>query len=129
MLTLSNGWSVLKLLYAGRQTETAQHPEAEANVPHRTTPMASVQQDHSRCSDVTRPLADPARVRLYRRVVLVLGSLALLSALAFPFAPVRQPMVDYTWSGGSGAAATAIPLMPYQPISLSAAIPCNAISA
>lgn len=44
---------------------------------------------------------------------LLLG-FATLTALAFPFAPVRQPEVRYDWSASDTAAA--IPLLPYQPL-------------
>jgi arabinosyltransferase A/arabinosyltransferase B/arabinosyltransferase C len=88
--------------------------------------MVSLTED-DQDSDTTRPPADGALVRRWRLVVLVLGALAVISALAFPFAPVRQPLVDYNWSGGDGAAATAVPLMPYQPIALTATVSCTAI--
>src|SRR5438132_4292252 len=78
-------------------------------------------------ADTTRPPADGALARRWRLVVLVFGALAVISALAFPFASVRQPLVDYNWSGGDGVAATAVPLMPYQPISLTATVSCTAI--
>jgi arabinosyltransferase A/arabinosyltransferase B/arabinosyltransferase C len=57
--------------------------------------------------------------------VLIFGVIALLSALAFPLAPVNRPEVEISWpSAGGGGPATAIPLMPYQPISLTASLPC-----
>jgi hypothetical protein len=69
------------------------------------------------------------RVRRLRLAVLFLGALGALSAVAFPFAPVKQPRVSSNWSGANGAAAAAIPLMPYQPISLLATVPCDGIAA
>ncbi len=57
--------------------------------------------------------------------MLIFGVIALLSALAFPLAPVNRPEVEISWpSAGGGGPATAIPLMPYQPISLTASLPC-----
>jgi len=54
--------------------------------------------------------------------VLVLGLIATLAAIAFPFAPVGQPEVRYTWTAADGAAA--IPLMPYQPVALTVTTSC-----
>jgi arabinosyltransferase A/arabinosyltransferase B/arabinosyltransferase C len=51
---------------------------------------------------------------------------AFLAAIAFPFAPVHAERVNYSWSGQGQAAA--LPLMPYQPASLDATIPCSAAS-
>ncbi len=62
-----------------------------------------------------------------RRWVLVLGLIATLAAVVFPFAPVVQPQVDYRWSATDGAAA--LPLMPYQPIALTATLDCAAARA
>ena len=60
-----------------------------------------------------------------RRAVLVLGLLAALAAVAFPFAPVHQPEVRYTWTASDGSAA--IPLMPYQPVDLTVTTSCAAV--
>ena len=62
-----------------------------------------------------------------RRWVLVLGLIATLAAVVFPFAPVVQPQVDYRWSAADGAAA--LPLMPYQPVALTATLDCAAARA
>ena len=59
------------------------------------------------------------------RLVLAVGLLSALAALAFPFAPVRQPEVTYTWTPVDGT-AVALPLMPYQPVELTATIGCAA---
>jgi arabinosyltransferase A/arabinosyltransferase B/arabinosyltransferase C len=59
--------------------------------------------------------------------VLVLGLIAALAAVAFPFAPVHQPEVRYSWSATEGPAA--LPLMPYQPVELSATTSCSAARA
>ncbi|MDN5933470.1 MAG: arabinosyltransferase domain-containing protein, partial [Pseudonocardia sp.] len=56
--------------------------------------------------------------------MLVLGLIAAVAAVAFPFAPVHQPEVTYRWSALDGA--TAIPLLPYQPVELTAAVTCAA---
>ncbi len=58
-----------------------------------------------------------------RYAVLVPGLFAALAAVAFPFLPVQQPRVDYAWTASDGAAA--IPLMPYQPVALTATIECD----
>lgn len=58
----------------------------------------------------------------------VLGLVTILAVLAFPFAPVTQIQARYTWDADTGPAA-AIPLMPYQPISLTATIGCDAVRA
>ena len=57
----------------------------------------------------------------------VLGLIAALAAVAFPFAPVHQPEVRYSWSATEGPAA--LPLMPYQPVELSATTSCSAARA
>ncbi|WP_433290901.1 arabinosyltransferase domain-containing protein [Pseudonocardia sp. CA-142604] len=57
-----------------------------------------------------------------RRAVFVLGLIAVLAAVAFPFAPVHQPDVRYSWTASDGPAA--IPLMPYQPVDLTATVSC-----
>lgn len=62
-----------------------------------------------------------------RRWVLVLGLLTTLAASAFPFAPVTQPEVHYTWNATEGSAA--IPLLPYQPVALTATVECAAARA
>ena len=60
-------------------------------------------------------------------LVVVLGALAALCAVAFPFAPVTQPQVTYSWRAGDGSAA--IPLMPYQPVALTVTTSCDAVRA
>jgi hypothetical protein len=54
--------------------------------------------------------------------VFVLGLITVLAAVAFPFAPVHQPDVRYSWTASDGPAA--IPLMPYQPVDLTATTNC-----
>jgi Mycobacterial cell wall arabinan synthesis protein/EmbC C-terminal domain/Arabinosyltransferase concanavalin like domain len=61
----------------------------------------------------------------YRRWVLLFALIATAAAIVFPFAPVVQPQVDYRWSAADGAAA--LPLMPYQPVALTATIDCAAV--
>jgi hypothetical protein len=59
--------------------------------------------------------------------VVVAGLLTGLAALAFPFAPVVQPTAVYHWpSSPTDVRADAIPLMPYQPISFTASVSCQA---
>ena len=77
-----------------------------------------------------RPATPPAdlgaRGTLGRaRLVLAVGLLTALAALAFPFAPVRQPEINYLWTPADGT-AVALPLMPYQPVELTATIGCAA---
>ncbi|MDD7940936.1 arabinosyltransferase domain-containing protein [Actinomycetospora lutea] len=64
-----------------------------------------------------------------RRPTLLLASavLTLLCAIAFPLAPVVQPVVTFTWP--QGAPAASLPLMPYQPVRLDAAVSCAALAA
>ncbi|MFC4944801.1 arabinosyltransferase domain-containing protein [Pseudonocardia sp. GCM10023141] len=57
-----------------------------------------------------------------RRWVWVLGLIAVVAAVLFPFAPVEQPIVRYNWTAAQGPAA--IPLMPYQPVELTATVGC-----
>ncbi|GAA3250476.1 hypothetical protein GCM10017691_62490 [Pseudonocardia petroleophila] len=59
------------------------------------------------------------------RSVLVLGLVALLAAVAFPFAPVQQSRVEYSWTASDGPAA--IPLMPYEPVALTVTTSCDAV--
>jgi hypothetical protein len=82
----------------------------------------------------TRPPDDPSVTArtggaspAVRRVVLVLGIIAALAAIAFPFAPVEQPDVRFSWAATDGAAA--IPLMPYQPVALNVDTSCQAVRA
>ncbi|MFC5996215.1 arabinosyltransferase domain-containing protein [Pseudonocardia hispaniensis] len=82
----------------------------------------SIDRNGSAESSTPAPTAGP---RLW---VLVLGLISALAALAFPFAPVTQPVVGYSWTPADGR-ATAIGLMPYQPVSLSASVSCAAIRA
>lgn len=57
-----------------------------------------------------------------RSATTLLALVSLLAALAFPFAPVRQPEVSYDWAATDGAAA--FPLLPYQPVALRATTSC-----
>ncbi len=66
---------------------------------------------------------EPTRPRT-GRIAVVLGIIAAVAAVAFPFAPVVQPQVTYTWSASDGPAA--LPLMPYQPVHLTASVGCAA---
>lgn len=68
-------------------------------------------------------LRDAPAGRGPRRAVLVLAIIAAVTAVLFPFAPVEQPEVRYTWSATQGQAA--IPLMPYQPVALTATVDCQ----
>ncbi len=69
--------------------------------------------------------AGPGSAARLRRAALALALLVLAAAVAFPLAPVEQPRVSYTWTAADGAAA--IPLMPYQPVALTAAAGCAAV--
>lgn len=60
-----------------------------------------------------------------RGAVLASGLLAVLACVLFPFAPVGQPEVRYSWTASDGPAA--IPLMPYQPVELTATTSCATV--
>jgi arabinosyltransferase A/arabinosyltransferase B/arabinosyltransferase C len=66
-----------------------------------------------------------------RLVALVAGVVSVLAALAFPFAPVSRPDVTYSWPapGSSSPAPAAIPMLPYQPVTTTAAVGCDAVRA
>ncbi len=55
----------------------------------------------------------------------------MLAALAFPFAPVTRPDVTYSWPapGSSSPAPAAIPMLPYQPVTTTASVSCDAARA
>jgi hypothetical protein len=57
-----------------------------------------------------------------RRAAGLFGLLTVLAAVAFPLAPVEQPEATYSWSSADGDAA--IPLLPYQPVELTAQTSC-----
>jgi Mycobacterial cell wall arabinan synthesis protein/Arabinosyltransferase concanavalin like domain len=76
-------------------------------------------------ADPDRP--PPPRPDRAALLVGVLAAVATLCALAFPFAPVTQPDVRYSWTAAAGSAA--IPLMPYQPVALTATTTCDAVRA
>jgi arabinosyltransferase A/arabinosyltransferase B/arabinosyltransferase C len=59
-----------------------------------------------------------------RRAAGPLGLLAVLAAVAFPLAPVEQPEAVHSWTAAEGDAA--IPLLPYQPVELTAETSCAA---
>ena len=66
-----------------------------------------------------------------RVVALVAGLVSVLAALAFPFAPVTRPDVTYSWPapGSSSPAPAAIPMLPYQPLTTTASVGCDAARA
>ena len=66
-----------------------------------------------------------------RLVALVAGVVSVLAALAFPFAPVTRPDVTYSWPapGSSSPAPAAIPMLPYQPVTTTASVSCDAVRA
>ncbi|HXV92412.1 MAG TPA: arabinosyltransferase domain-containing protein, partial [Pseudonocardia sp.] len=65
--------------------------------------------------------------RSARRPVLLSALVAALAAVLFPLAPVHQPEVTYTWPTAPGdPTAAAVPLMPYQPVRLTASVGCAA---
>ncbi|GAA4919633.1 arabinosyltransferase B/arabinosyltransferase C [Actinomycetospora succinea] len=69
-----------------------------------------------------RPVPPPRPTLLLASAVLT-----LLCAIAFPLAPVVQPVVTFTWPQGTTAAS--LPLMPYQPVRLDASVSCAALAA
>ena len=70
-----------------------------------------------------------SRNRRFRWAALTAGLVATLAALAVPFAPVTQQRVTLIWPPAGGAPdqtmAVAMPLMPYQPATLTVAVPCG----
>ncbi|HXT45970.1 MAG TPA: arabinosyltransferase domain-containing protein [Pseudonocardiaceae bacterium] len=73
------------------------------------------------------PLETPGSQRRLRYITVALALIAALAALAVPFAPVTQDRVTMTWpppGADPAATAAAIPLMPYQPVQLTATVPC-----
>ncbi|HEY2221544.1 arabinosyltransferase domain-containing protein [Actinomycetospora sp.] len=69
--------------------------------------------------------------RAIRLTALVAGLVSVLAALAFPFAPVSRPDVTYSWPapGTSSPAPAAIPMLPYQPVTTTASVGCDAVRA
>jgi arabinosyltransferase A/arabinosyltransferase B/arabinosyltransferase C len=65
------------------------------------------------------PRSDPGP----RRAAGLFGLLTVLAAVAFPLAPVEQPEAAYSWTAADGDAA--IPLLPYQPVELTARTSCT----
>ena len=66
------------------------------------------------------------------RLRVAIGVAALVSvvaALLFPLAPVSRPEVTYAWPDDPSPTAAAIPLLPYQPVTLDAAVDCDAARA
>lgn len=71
-----------------------------------------------------------ASARRRSRLATLLGLVAGLCALAFPLAPVEQQTARYHWpEPGSADTATAMPLLPYQPLTLEATFSCAAVAA
>lgn len=64
------------------------------------------------------------RTRTRGHQLLALALISGMAAVTFPFSPVQQPVVDYSWTASDGPAA--LPLMPYQPIALTATTNCDA---
>lgn len=60
------------------------------------------------------------------RVLLASALLTVLCAVAFPFAPVSQPVVTFSWPQAGSGTASALPLMPYEPVTLRAEVSCAA---
>lgn len=77
------------------------------------------------------PTTAPRRASSRRPIgvaLLVTGLIALVAAVTFPFMPVQQPRVEYTWpQDGTAATSAAVPLMPYQPVRLDASLSCAAL--
>ena len=64
-----------------------------------------------------------------RWVALVAGIVSVLAALAFPFAPVTRPVVTYSWPASASPAPAAVPMLPYQPESLTVSVSADAARA
>ncbi|MDQ3900335.1 MAG: arabinosyltransferase domain-containing protein [Actinomycetota bacterium] len=89
-------------------------------------PSATIPETRARSRLGAAPEAPGAHRRLCYATV-ALGLIAALAALAVPFAPVTQDRVTMTWpmpGADPTATAAAIPLMPYQPVELTATVPC-----
>jgi arabinosyltransferase C len=73
--------------------------------------------------------ADP-RPRGRIAVAAVLGLLAAVLAVAFPFLPVEQDTLDLRWpTAGAGTAPVTSPLVAVRPERLTAEVPCAALTA
>jgi len=64
--------------------------------------------------------------RGYLRTI-VLAVLAGLATLTFVVAPVVEHTVTYSWDSSRDGGASALPLMPYQPMRLALTIPCGVL--
>lgn len=64
----------------------------------------------------------PPRART--ALLVALAGLAIGCGVALPFAPVTTPVVTVDWPSSPAAIPTALPLMPYQPVSLDASVTC-----
>ena len=71
----------------------------------------------------------PRLVRQGPGLLLASAVLTVLCAIAFPLAPVTQPVVTFTWPQAPTQTAVALPLMPYQPVALDASVSCDALAA
>ena len=73
--------------------------------------------------------AETAAPRRGPGLLLASAVLTLVCAVAFPLAPVSQPVVTFSWPQAPGQTAVALPLMPYEPVALDAAVSCAALAA
>lgn len=64
-----------------------------------------------------------------RALVLASAALAVVCAIAFPLAPVHQPVVTFSWPQPGAGTAVALPLSPYQPVTFRASLSCDAVRA
>jgi hypothetical protein len=66
------------------------------------------------------------RRRTLAVLLAVCAALTLGAAVAFPLAPVAQPVVAFDWPASPAPTPVALPLMPYQPVELDASVTCAA---
>jgi hypothetical protein len=66
------------------------------------------------------------RRRTLAALLAACAALTLAAALAFPFAPVTQPVVAFDWPTSPAPTPVALALMPYQPVTLDASVTCAA---
>lgn len=69
---------------------------------------------------------DDAAPRRLRLAATVLGLLGALLAISVPLLPVVQDTAVITWPAGNGVEPVNAPLAAYQPLELSATVPCGA---
>lgn len=85
--------------------------------------------NHAADDDHGPTLHSPLRenTRWLRRLAAALGLLGTLLAIAIPFLPVTHDIVTLQWPTAQGTAPVSAPLVSYQPLEMSATVPCPAV--